>query len=77
MSEIPIPSDPLKVALASPGNRARRHHCSGLRFLGLWVNVVVVCNLVEENFEAIATMLGVQPITISTSRSKTSRWKPL
>lgn len=59
MSEIPIPSDPLKVALASPRNRARRHHCSAFRFLKLWVNVVAVCNLVWENCEAIATMLGV------------------
>ena len=48
MSEIPIPSDPLKVALASPRNRARRHHCSAFRFLKLWVNVVAVCNLVWE-----------------------------
>ncbi|MBI1929102.1 hypothetical protein HYR99_33255 [Candidatus Poribacteria bacterium] len=44
MTHIPIPQEPLKVALIGAGNRAQGHYCPVFKFLKPWVEVVAVCD---------------------------------
>jgi len=59
MNEIPTPHEPLKVALIGAGNRARRHYGPVFSFLKPWGQIVAVCDPVEENCRALASMLDV------------------
>ena len=57
--EIVRPQDPLKIALLGAGGRARGHYCPLFKFLRPWVEVVAVCDPIQENCDQAAEMLGI------------------
>ena len=57
--EIVRPQDPLKIALIGAGGRARGHYCPLFKFLRPWVEVVAVCDPIQENCDQAAEMLAI------------------
>jgi predicted dehydrogenase len=59
MQEIPVPSDPVKVALIGAGGRASNHYAPLFGSLKRWIEVVAVCDPVQSHCQAVAATLGV------------------
>ena len=59
-NEIPIPKEPLKVALIGAGNRASVSYRPVFGLLKPWIELVAVCDPVEEHANAMAEALGIR-----------------
>ena len=59
-NEIPIPKEPLKVALIGAGNRASVSYRPVFGLLKPWIELVAVCDPVEEHANAMAEALGTR-----------------
>ena len=57
--EIPIPDEPVKIALIGCGNRASTIYQPLFQFLRPWVELVAVCDPIREHSDAMAEALGV------------------
>lgn len=63
MRMIPIPGEPLRVALIGAGNRSRAFYAPVLRSLQPWVSVTAVCDPVREHAGALGNALGARAYT--------------
>ncbi len=59
VNKIIHPQDPLKIALIGAGGRARGHYCPLFKFLQPWIEVVAICDPVQENSDTAAEIMGV------------------
>jgi predicted dehydrogenase len=59
MEIIPIPSAPLRIAIIGAGNRSQTIYLPILASLKPWVEVVAVCDPVQEHCQTLASLLGV------------------
>jgi len=59
MSQIPVPDEPLRVAIIGTGTRSQTVYKPLLPVLEPWVKVAAVCDPVKEHADAMADELGV------------------
>ncbi|MBN1868465.1 Gfo/Idh/MocA family oxidoreductase [Candidatus Sumerlaeota bacterium] len=59
--EIPIPPDPLKIALIGAGSRSTSTYRPVLQHMKPWVEVVAVCDPVRDHCDAAASETGARP----------------
>ena len=62
MTSIPIPSEPVRIALIGAGNRAQTEYAPLISSLRPWAQLVAVCDPVKANCDAMAAKLGVPAI---------------
>jgi predicted dehydrogenase len=58
MNPIPIPQEPVRIAVIGAGNRSRTIYRPLFSTLKPWVQVVAVCDPVKENCDQVAAALG-------------------
>ena len=73
-NEIPIPKEPLKVALIGAGNRASVSYRPVFGLLKPWIELVAVCDPVEEHANAMAEAARYTRILRHSKLSQTNRW---
>ncbi len=61
MSQLPVPTDPLRIALIGAGNRASTIYRPLMSSLKPWINVVAVCDPVQAHCDAQAAALNATP----------------
>ena len=59
-AELPVPDEPVRIALIGCGNRSRTVYQPLLASLKPWLEVVAVCDPVAEHSEAMAAALAVR-----------------
>jgi predicted dehydrogenase len=59
MTQIPVPADPVRVALIGAGNRSQTIYQPLFSSLKPWIQVVAVCDPVKANSDALAAALDV------------------
>ena len=59
--ELPVPSDPVKIALIGCGNRARSIYQPLFSSLKPWVELVAVCDPLKNHCDEMAAALEVPP----------------
>ncbi len=61
MPDLPIPSDPVKLAVVGSGGRSTRIYGAVIKALAPWIEVVAVCDPVREHADAYAEKFDVTP----------------
>ncbi|HNZ38438.1 MAG TPA: Gfo/Idh/MocA family oxidoreductase, partial [Candidatus Latescibacteria bacterium] len=59
MNGVPIPDEPVRVALIGAGSRARSIYRPIMPSMNDWMRVVAVCDPVREHADALAASYGV------------------
>lgn len=60
-SSLPVPDEPVRLALIGAGHRASGHYGPALSALAPWLDVVAVCDPIEEHADDLAMDLGAEP----------------